>query len=189
MKRRQVLLALSSSIMLLAGCAAPRPHTRVEARLTLAPPAPPVEVIPSAPYPDAYWIPGHWKWNGHAYIWAHGHWEQARASMVYQRAYWSNDSGNWVYHPARWVSVAPPPFESAPVVVATPPPVPRVEVLPSAPSSNHVWISGFWRWSNGRHVWNPGHWEPARPGYFWAPGHWVKHGPNWTFSGGFWQHH
>lgn len=188
MKRRHFLLALSSAgAVFLAGCATPRPPIRAEGRITLAPPAPLAESVPNPPYPDSYWIAGHWKWNGTTYVWTHGHWEQARASMVFQRAYWSSNNGHWVFHPGRWVSIAPQPYGSAATVIAVPPPVPRAEAIPAAPGPNHVWISGFWRWSNGRHAWAPGHWEPTRSGFFWAPGHWVRHGSNWTFSGGFWQ--
>src|SRR5262245_28005648 len=34
-----------------------------------------------------------------------------------------------------------------------PPPPPRVEVIPPAPSSVHVWIGGSYRWSGRAYVW------------------------------------
>ena len=38
-----------------------------------APPPLPAEVIPVAPGPDYYWIPGYWGWNG-GWIWIGGSW-------------------------------------------------------------------------------------------------------------------
>jgi hypothetical protein len=191
MNRRHFLHALSSTTaLLLVGCATPQRVThveRVETRISLPPPAPLAEAIPVSPYTDAYWIAGHWKWNGSRYVWAYGRWEQPRPSMVYQQAYWTNSSGNWKYHPGRWVSIASPAADYTPTIVTVPPPTPQVEVITAPPRQNQVWISGYWRWRNGRHAWVPGHWQNARAGYFWAPGHWVQRGSGWIFAGGFWQ--
>ncbi len=186
MNRRLLILTLSSvALLALGGCVTAPPRTQVTTRITVGPPPPMVETISTAPYPDSYWIPGHWKWAGDGYIWSNGHWEQARPNMVYQRAYWVNKGGYWTYHSGRWVAM-----ESSPaVVVNAPPPAPLVEVVPPPPSPGHAWISGYWRWANGRHNWVPGHWENARPDHFWVAGHWVRRGSNWSFSGGYWQHY
>jgi hypothetical protein len=191
MNRRHFDLALCSmSVLALSACASlqrdSRPETRVSA-VSVSPPVPRAEEIPAAPSAQTYWIPGHWKWNGTGYVWAHGHWEQPRANMVYQPAYWASTGAWWVYHPARWVSIAAPSADYMPTVVTASPPAPRIDAITPAPGPGHVWISGYWRWHNGRHAWVPGHWEGARSGYFWAPGHWMRHGPKWSFSGGFWQ--
>ncbi|MFC5473059.1 hypothetical protein [Paraherbaspirillum soli] len=194
MKRREFqrycLSALAAaSTLSLAGCVVEPPRTHVvykEVRVAQAPPAPLQEVMPPAPYPDAYWIAGHWKWEGNRYVWSNGHWEQARQNMVFQHAYWSLDGGQWNYHPGRWVAISPS-YNTAPIVVNVAPPAPRVEIITQAPSPNHVWIGGYWRWDNGQHNWVNGHWETRRDGYFWAPGHWIRSGSGWAFSGGFWQ--
>jgi hypothetical protein len=49
-------------------------------------------------------------------------------------------------------------------VVAEPipaPPRPRYEVIPVAPSREHVWVAGHWVWRPARHhhVWVPGAWR------------------------------
>ncbi len=107
--------------------------------------------------------------------------------MVYRHAYWDNEGGQWVYHGGAWVAINNSYNSAPPVVINVAPPPPRIEVMTPAPSPNHVWIDGYWRWNNGRHDWVNGHWEARRDGYFWAPGHWVRNGNSWTFSGGFWQ--
>ena len=45
-------------------------------------------------------------------------------------------------------------------VVPVPPP-PRYEVIPVAPSREHVWVGGRWVWRPERHqhVWVPGGWH------------------------------
>ena len=188
--RRKMLLALSAaSVLLVTGCVVAPPQAHIERaahNVVQAPPAPIAEAIPPAPYPDAYWITGHWKWEGNRYVWNGGHWEQARPNMVFQHAYWANERGEWVLHPGHWVQVDPGYRVETEVITIAPPP-PRVEVQPPPPGPNQVWIGGYWRWNHGRHEWVGGHWDVRRDGYFWAPGHWYRNGAGWTFSGGFWQ--
>jgi WXXGXW repeat (2 copies) len=44
------------------------------------------------------------------------------------------------------------------VVIHTPPPPVRVEVVP-APRPGYVWAPGYWSWDSGRHIWHEGYWE------------------------------
>jgi len=63
--------------LLLGGCvvAAPPPPRRAVI-VTPPPPAPaaPGEVVPPAPGPGLVWVPGHYAWNGAAYVWRPGFW-------------------------------------------------------------------------------------------------------------------
>jgi hypothetical protein len=68
------------------------------------------------------------------------------------------------------------------------PPSARFEVRGVAPSANHFWSPGYYRWSGREHVWVGGSWILRRPGYTfvgpawrpgfrrfeYAPGHWVR---------------
>ena len=192
MARQLPALALVMSTLCLSACVVEPPRVRIEPvqehRIVQAPPAPIVEVIPAAPYPDSYWIPGHWRWEHERYVWNAGHWEQARPNMVYQHAHWDYEHGEWIFRPGRWVELVQE-RSVEPVLVTVEPPLPRVEVMPPAPSPNHVWIGGYWRWERGHHVWVGGHWEARREGYFWAPAHWYHSGNGWAMSGGAWQHY
>ncbi len=191
---RNTVLALTAvTVLSLTGCVVEPPHQHVEhvqPRIVQAPPAPLVEIIPSAPSPDAYWVGGHWKWEGNRYVWNNGHWEQSRQGQVYQQSYWTQNGDAFVFHQGHWVNIQPS-YNAAPIVINVAPPPPRIEIISAAPSPNHVWIGGYWRWNNnnGRHEWVNGHWEQRRDGQFWAPGHWVRNGNSWSFSGGFWQHY
>lgn len=67
------------------------------------------------------------------------------------------------------VSQALPP-EPRVVVPAEPPPG-RVELIPSRPRSDAVWIDGTWNWVDHRWVWTRGSWAIAPPGAVYSP--WV----------------
>jgi WXXGXW repeat (2 copies) len=86
--------------------------------------------------------------------------------------------------PAVAVSQAP---ASAPVVVATAPPPPmRQEAIPPAPSTDSVWVPGYWMWANGQYNWVPGRYEAGRVGYQWVPSRWENVNGQWTMTGGAW---
>jgi hypothetical protein len=72
------------------------------------------------------------------------------------------------------------------VVVRTAPPAERVEVIGVAPSANHFWVHGYWRWNGGGYDWAPGRWEVRREGYNWIPGHWRATGGGWVWEEGRW---
>lgn len=75
---------------------------------------------------------------------------------------------------------------TATAVTQGPPPA-RVEVIPRAPSTRHVWIpghyirrgrnyiwvNGFYRATPARYsAWVPGQWRQSRRGPVWVEGHW-----------------
>jgi len=76
------------------------------------------------------------------------------------------------------------------VELATPPEVPAAlsETAPSAPSSDHVWISGAHTRRAGEWAWVPGHWAlPPRDDVVWVPGHWVPHLHGYVWIAGAWR--
>lgn len=190
--RRKIARALFAGVVVstLAGCyvAPPPPRVqRAEPVITQAPPADLNEAPPAAPAPDMYWVPGHWVWQGNAYVWRQGHWVAPRSDQVFVRAYWSNENGYWVYHPGRWERMGPAPSDAREVVVAEPPPPPRVEVIGVAPGPGFFWVPGHWRWGPQRYVWVAGHWAPHRPGHYWVAPHWNRVGVSFHFRGGYWR--
>jgi hypothetical protein len=71
------------------------------------------------------------------------------------------------------------------VVVTQAPPPAQAEVVPVAPSVDHVWIRGHWHWDGAAWVWRPGHYE-IRRGFAWVPAHYEQRGPNWIYIEGHW---
>ena len=61
-------LILVTSLIYITGCTA----TFVE-----GPPPPPARVVvPAPPPPPGHgWVPGHWEWDGKAWLWIQGHWQ------------------------------------------------------------------------------------------------------------------
>lgn len=104
---RAFLLRAGSLLALflpLTGCyVAPRPARVVEIRAPYAPPAPRYEVVPASPYEAAVWDPGHWHWNGNAYVWEAGHWvDRPHVRAVWEPGHWSERGGVWVWVSGHW---------------------------------------------------------------------------------------
>ncbi len=92
-----------------------------------------------------------------------------------------------VIHTPAPQAAAPQVAPAQPVVVATvQPPPQRPETVPQAPTSDAVWIPGYWNWSNDQYVWVPGRYEPGRVGYNWVPNRWEHVNGRWQMTGGAW---
>ncbi len=79
---------------------------------------------------------------------------------------------------------------SAEIVLGSPPPAVREEVIPAPPGApaQWVWHKGHQRWIDGIYVWVPGHWvKKPRPEAVWVEPEWVQR-PNgsWAFHEGHW---
>lgn len=93
------------------------------------------------------------------------------------------------------VATQPPPVvvTSAPaagaIVVTQAPPALQQEVVQARPSSEHVWLPGYWSWRNNRYEWVAGHWEvPPRVNAVWAAPHWERLGDgSYRFYEGSWE--
>lgn len=70
--------------------------------------------------------------------------------------------------------------------ISTPPPAPRAETKPAAPSANHVWVRGYYQPVKGEWQWRPGVWAiPATPQSVWIDGSYDPNSKRW--SEGHWQ--
>jgi hypothetical protein len=154
----------------------------------IAPPAPRVEVVPTA-RPGEVWVPGHWKWNGSQHVWIAGHFQQRRAGFVYAPARWIQVGGHWEYREGAWVQPsacrdtdrdgicnrldrdkdgdgianrADPnpgrPNATGPVAVYVETPPPPPRVEPRPVARQGQ-------------MWVPGHWRWSGNQYDWIPGH------------------
>lgn len=77
-------------------------------------------------------------------------------------AKWVDENGRWVFHGGHFrpVSVqAPPPPVVEEIIVQQAPPPPRTEVVPPAPSTEHVWLK-------------PAHWQQTTGGWRFVGGRW-----------------
>jgi len=73
------------------------------------------------------------------------------------------------------------------VVVTQTPPVAQQETVLARPSSDHLWLAGYWTWRNERYEWMPGHWElPPTMGATWVAPRWEQQGNAYRFYEGYW---
>ena len=71
--------------------------------VTVAPPAPLVEVEGTAPGPDYLWIHGYHRWGGSAYSWTPGHWERRpREGAVWVDGTWEHSDQGYRYRRGYW---------------------------------------------------------------------------------------
>jgi len=86
------------------------------------------------------------------------------------------------------VMVVERPARTTEVIVVQEPPPARVEVRTVAPSSNHVWVGGYWYWNGNTHVWVSGGWHPRpRANAVWVEGRWDRRGNGHVWIAGYWR--
>jgi hypothetical protein len=96
--RYPVFAALAAVLLLAGGVGvanaqsyAPIPPPRYEA------------VPPPPPGPRSVWEPGHWRWDGHAYVWIGGRYVGYRPNYHhYVHGGWVRRGPGWVWIPAHW---------------------------------------------------------------------------------------
>jgi hypothetical protein len=69
------------------------------------------------------------------------------------------------------------------------PPAARYEVRTVAPSANHFWTPGYYRWNGRSHVWYGGRWEARRANYDYMGPRWVASGRRYEYVPGHWVRH
>jgi WXXGXW repeat (2 copies) len=86
---------------LLGGCVVtPGPYGG--AVVTVAPPAPQVEVVGVAPTAGYVWFPGYWNWVGGRHVWVGGYWGPGRAGYRWVPHTWVRYGGGWRMAPGHW---------------------------------------------------------------------------------------
>jgi hypothetical protein len=66
--------------------------------VSIAPPAPIVEVQTVAPGPGHVWVAGYHRWDGHAYIWVPGRWAlPPRPHAVWVAGHWNHHHAHGYY--------------------------------------------------------------------------------------------
>lgn len=72
-------------------------------------------------------------------------------------------------------------------VVMQAPPALQVETVSQRPSSQHIWIAGYWTWQDNRYAWVAGHWErPPSNSTAWVNPRWEPEGSAFRFYEGYW---
>lgn len=73
------------------------------------------------------------------------------------------------------------------VVVTQAPPAMQQDVVIAQPSSQHVWIAGYYTWRNNQYQWMTAHWElPPYSNARWVKPGWEQQGNAYKFTEGYW---
>lgn len=116
--RMLIFLGLAASLAIAADAsAAPIPGGRAPSGAVVlvqgviispyAPPPPRYEVAPPPPpgrHSFVVWDPGHWNWDGRAWVWISGHYEERpHPHAVWVVGHWGHyRDGRWFWVPAHW---------------------------------------------------------------------------------------
>jgi len=102
--RKRTVATLLVSILGLSACVVvpAHPYEGGGAYVSIAPPAPQVEVYGAAPGPGFFWVGGYWNWVGGRYAWVGGHWEHHRAGYNWVAHRWVHEGGGWRMEPGHW---------------------------------------------------------------------------------------
>lgn len=106
MNRSNVIRHLSLSLMLAASVLAAPAYAQINFNISLAPPAPQYEVVPTI-QPGYVWAPGYWGWSGERHVWVRGRtivqregyrwepdrWEQRDRGYYRTVGHWEQDKG------------------------------------------------------------------------------------------------
>jgi hypothetical protein len=105
---RPVLIATLAAATVLGGCvvrgsvAVPEPAVYVGGSVSVAPPAPQVEVYGAPPVAGYVWLGGYWNWVGGRHVWVGGHWEAPRPGYHWVPHTWVNVNGGWRLRAGYW---------------------------------------------------------------------------------------
>ncbi len=195
---RKIVLAMTLSLLVSISLEA-RAQFRMMPGVRVAGPPPVLrhELAPVAPSHRHQWIAGYWGWRGGAHIWIGGHWALPPGpGYAWEPARWEDVNGSYMFYDGHWRTAEqvepmqvyqPPPPPVAQVVTEVEPPPPIVEVRPSMPFVDALWLPGYWHWSGHRHVWVGGRWSARPEGHVWEAHRW-DHRPDgrWAQQPGHW---
>ncbi|HEY8993810.1 MAG TPA: YXWGXW repeat-containing protein [Lacunisphaera sp.] len=90
--------------------------------------------------------------------------------------------------PGTVVVAQPQPTQPSQVVVVQAPPAVQQEAVTARPSSDHVWIAGYWTWRDNRYEWIAGRWEvPPHSSATWIAPRWERLSDGtYRFYEGYW---
>lgn len=160
--------------------------------LKKAPPATIKELAPERK-PDetnVEWIAGYWAWDAQRsdYVWVSGVWRKKPVGREWVPGRWEEKPDGYQWVPGAWLT-SNANGEVVRQVQEAPPETLEQGPSSPAPSEEHFWIPGVWKYNEQReYVWRPGFWSQSHSNWVWVPDHYT-----WTPSGcvyvaGYWDY-
>lgn len=161
-----------------------------------APPRPTiVERQYASPGSGYVWVAGRNTWRDGRWVWVSGGWVRPpQPNAIYVEGRWDERSRNWTEshwevvdrrdNGDHWDRHGSPGVE---LIVEAPPP-PRHERMSHRPSSEHMWVEGFWARRGHRYEWVAGHWElPPHGHQYWVAPRYEHRDNSYVFVEGRWR--
>jgi hypothetical protein len=132
------------------------------------------------------WIPGYWSWDDERsdYLWISGTWRALPPGRRWTAGYWTSAGQGYQWISGYWGDSLVEETTYLPKPPVTVEAGPNVE----APSQDHTWTPGSWKWSEDRYVWRPGYWGEGRSEWDWIPAHYVWTPRGYVFVDGYWDY-
>lgn len=153
------------------------------------PPAP-VEELPPEGKPEGEnveWIPGYWSWDDERsdYIWVSGVWRRLPPGRHWEPGKWQQVEGGYEWVSGRWLGAN---HDVVAEVIPAPPASLEEGPASPAPSQNHFWVPGCWRYQVDRYVWRPGFWSVGQDNWVWVPDSYVTVTGGCNYVPGYWDY-
>ena len=101
MQPARTIKGLLWALLFSAGVIAAPASAQINFNISLAPPAPQVEIAPTVA-PGYVWAPGYWAWAGERHIWVRGRPIVARTGYLWEPDRWEERNHGYYRHPGRW---------------------------------------------------------------------------------------
>ncbi|HUG70486.1 MAG TPA: hypothetical protein VMM76_22240 [Pirellulaceae bacterium] len=144
----------------------------------------PPEVKPEGEHVD--WIPGYWGWDDERedFIWISGVWRKTPPQQRWLPGYWTEHEKGWSWVSGTWVNQAVEELHYLP----EPPATLELGAVGEAPSEQHFWIPGTWRYQVDRYSWRPGYWSRGYTDWVWVPARYIWTPRGCIYAGGYWDY-
>ena len=153
-----------------------------------APPAA-IEELPPDQRPEGAnitWIPGYWAWDEDSigFIWVSGIWRNVPPGRQWMPGYWSESGQEYQWISGYWADEAVEEVE----YLAAPPASLEAGPNSEAPSRNHTWIPGNWRWRGSDYAWQGGYWNEVQPDWVWMPSYYTSTPRGYLYVDGYYDY-
>ena len=153
-------------------------------------PPEPIEELPPDVRPDGRqveWISGYWAWDDddQDFFWVSGIWREVPQGFRWLPGYWTKADTGYQWVSGTWI---PEQTEEIQYVEAAPPESLELGPVGLAPSQEHIWIPGCWKWNDLRYAWRPGYWSTGYSNWIWVPARHVWTPRGYLNCNGYWDY-
>jgi len=135
---------------------------------------------------DITWIPGYWAWDEDSigFIWVSGIWRNVPPGRQWMPGYWSESGQEYQWISGYWADQLAEETE----YLDAPPASLEAGPNSEAPSRNHSWVPGNWRWRGSTYAWQGGYWNEVQPDWVWMPSYYTSTPRGYIYVDGYYDY-